>query len=276
MRTTGFSLSPGGLLLPYHVGALEALKHHNQLHAHTPIAGSSAGGIAVAAHACGVEPQQVLDATVEISGQCEEQGGTRGRLLSALRTKLDHLITENEFEQLPQRSGEVAIAYRQVFPTYKSMHQTEFGDRIDLVNAICHSSTFPFFTTNWPVALDTSGRIPRLMMDGFFAVPRERFGCPDFDVAGINVDRTVMISVFPQEKVKLEACDPKDCISPEDTGGDQMVNLLRLATQATSRKELTKVYEAGWEDAERWCRNHAHSSDEDDASESLESEHRLN
>lgn len=254
---TGFSLSPGGLLLPYHVGALEALEYQGYLTHDTPIAGSSAGSIAVAAHACGVGGADVLDATIEISDQCQELGGTRGRLLTALRSKLDDMITDEGFGVLSERSGKVTIAYQEIFPRYRSMHQTAFENRNDLVNAICHSSSFPFFTTNWPVAVDRSQRFPRLVVDGFFAVPRGRFGCPDFDQAGVQVGRTVCISVFPQEKIKLEACTAQDCISPEYRGGDQMEDLFRLATQSSSRKELTALYEAGWQDAERWCREHA-------------------
>lgn len=258
MRTTGFSLSPGGLLLPYHIGALEALEYNQQLTATTPIAGSSAGSIAVAAHGCGIDGPRVMEATAQIADECQAQGGTRGRLLPKLRNALDGLVTPEAFEQLQNRPGSVTVAYRQVLPRYRSMHQNEFEDKADLVNAICHSSTFPFFTTNWPVALDTSKRIPRLAMDGFFAVPRERFGCPDFEQAGVTVDRTVMISVFPQDRIGMDACQVEDCISPQSRPGlGQMENLLRLATQAATRKEYAQVYEAGYQDAEQWCRNHA-------------------
>jgi hypothetical protein len=39
----GYSLSPGGLLLPYHLGVLDALQFHNRLDRSNPVAGSSAG-----------------------------------------------------------------------------------------------------------------------------------------------------------------------------------------------------------------------------------------
>jgi hypothetical protein len=243
------------------MGALASLSYNNHITQDTPIAGSSAGGIAVAAHACGIDPRRVLDSTIEISDECLELGGTQGRLLPQLRGKLNEIILEQEFGQLQERPGEVVVAYREVFPNFRSMHQTDFANREDLVNAICHSSSFPFFTTNWPVALDTSQRIPRLVVDGFFAVPRGRFGCPDFEKAGVSVDRTVCISVFPQEKIKLDACAAEDCISPLVEDGSQMETLLRLAMQSSSRKELTKIYEAGWEDAERWSRQHATVAD---------------
>lgn len=43
MVAVGYSLSPGGLLLPYHLGALDALQYCRFLDDTTPIAGSSAG-----------------------------------------------------------------------------------------------------------------------------------------------------------------------------------------------------------------------------------------
>ena len=50
--------------------------------------------------------------------------------------------------------GNFCIAYRQVFPTNRAIHQTSFDSVEDLHDAVCHSSTFPFFVTNWPVAFD--------------------------------------------------------------------------------------------------------------------------
>jgi predicted acylesterase/phospholipase RssA len=48
----GFSLSPGGLLLPYHLGALEALKYNQFLDISTALAGSSAGAMYVSFLLC--------------------------------------------------------------------------------------------------------------------------------------------------------------------------------------------------------------------------------
>ena len=187
------------------------------------------------------------------------------------------------------------------------------------MDAVMDSSTFPFFSTNWPVRFvrRRGEKLPRVVVDGFFSVPRERYGCPDFSHALLNdengkdidlndleapllgnvavmngevevtarpkeekedytntspgrilyeessrptkasvVDRTVTVSVFPHSTVKLLASDPHDRISPlPDPTGDnvgQMGELLRLATQPTSRKELTALYESGIQDAERW------------------------
>jgi hypothetical protein len=255
----GFSLSPGGLLLPYHLGALDALVFRNVLTDESPLAGSSAGAIAVGIHGCGIRSELALESTIEISEICQSMGGARGRLLPLLREKLKADIGQEELDRINQRPGAIGIAYKQVFPVTRAYLQTEFDGQDDLIKAICFSSMFPFFATNLPCAIDFATGYPRLMVDGFFTVPRDRFGCPDFAASGIDVDRTVTITPFPQAKIGLDASSPEDCISPlvEERDGDgagQMSTLFRLATQASSRAELVAIYESGWADAERWCR----------------------
>jgi hypothetical protein len=248
----GVSLSPGGLLLPYHVGVLESLEYNGFIKPETPIAGSSAGAIATAAHALRVNAKVALEATIDISDSCKALGGARGRLLPLLEQKLQELVTEEAFQNMKERPGLAAIAYREVFPNNRPILQSQFSDPQDLIRAVCHSSMFPFFATNWPVKLDTSQTFPRLFVDGWFTVPRERWGCPDFAMAGIDVDRTVTVSPFPQEAIGLTASTPEDCISPSTEGEDTKGRLLRIATEASSREDLTSVYEAGWRDAEEW------------------------
>jgi hypothetical protein len=85
------------------------------------------------------------------------------------------------------------------------------------------------------------------MVDGFFSVPRERFGCPEFALGGVQVDEEVTISVFPQGLIQLKH---DNCISPsEDADVERLFN---LATKSSSREELTRVYEDGWKDAEEF------------------------
>lgn len=96
----------------------------------------------------------------------------------------------------------------------------------------------------------------------FFSVDRDRFGCPDFDNMeherdDYKVDRTVTLSVFPHDVIQLTASERHDQISPnldpEDSTG-QMSNLFRLATQCAEKDDYYKLYEDGWEDAERWLK----------------------
>jgi hypothetical protein len=251
----GFSFSSGGLLLPYHMGAMDCLSHNGHLASQTPIAGASAGSIAVASRACGLSSQAVLDATRDISESCRRMGGARGRLLPLLRSHLADFVDEEGYRAASRR-GNFCIAYRQVFPSYRAIHQTDFGSAQELRDAVSHSSSFPFFVSNWPVAVDASTY--SAYVDGFFAEPSIRHGCPDFANTGgaIEVDRTVGVCVFPRQLVGCTAFEPQDCICPEADEDDpvgQMAELLALATQPSPASEQTRVYESGYKDAERWC-----------------------
>lgn len=272
MKTIGFSLSPGGLLLPYHAGVLDGLEYNRVLTPESPLAGASAGGIAVAAHGCGISGPRVLEATISIAEDCARRGGAMGRILPRLRYQLDQLVGDSEFERFQNRPSPVTIAYREVFPNNRHHHAKEFEDRQRLIDTVCHSSMFPFFTSPWPVAIDAtqSGPVPRLVVDGFFAVPRERFGCPDFNLAGVNVDRTVLVTPFPHESMGLHTilASSQDCISPpafeDDPHGLQLTQRLVSSTQPLSREILTELYEQGWKDAEKWCRREQEREDENE------------
>ena len=284
----GLSLSPGGLMLPYHMGVLQGLQNHPHNDNNvicpmtTPIAGSSAGAIATMAHGCGLDPMVVLEKTIQVSDRSLELGGARGRLLPLLQEQMDDLVNEEQFQRLEDHSH-VGIAYTEVFPNRQSFCQTTFDSRQDLFQAVSWSCMFPFFATNFPCALDwTSTTIPRLMVDGFFSVPRERFGCPELPMAAnvlastisnsekfdtvqnndnnknnddddiVGVDRTIAISAFPKSLMKIDAFEDDDCISPPS---EMTEDVFRIATQASSREDLTMVYEQGIMDAEEWWSN---------------------
>jgi hypothetical protein len=285
----GLSLSPGGLLLPYHMGALHQLRQEGVLEESTLVAGSSAGSIAAMAHGCGIHPYQVLEGTVEISETCQRRyGRAHGKLLPQLERHMEYLVGPSEWDHFQQHSN-IGIAYTQVFPRQQSHLQTKFHSRDDLFRAVKYSCMFPFFTTDLPWLVDNSNRdsfddtagvvvessdsrfqIPRLMMDGVFSVPWDRFGCPileDINVSSSNssycVDRTIAVSVFPQHVLKwcgngMGRFLKEDCISPSvgghESNHDVMIPLLRMAVMPSSRKELTQLFEMGGRDAELWCR----------------------
>jgi hypothetical protein len=255
----GFSLSPGGLLLPYHLGALASLEYSGILGTNSPIAGSSAGAIATMSHGCGIDSRLVLEATIAVSDKAATLGGARGRLLPLLKEQMEGLVCEGKFDDLLHRDAPIGIGYKQVFPTNQPHLQTCFESREDLFTAVSYSCMFPFFATNYPCILDWSASaknengggimmLPRVMVDGFFSVPRDRFGCPDFALGDIQVDEEVAISVFPQGVIQMKH---DNCISPPEEDTD-LERLFSLATQSSSREELTRVYEDGWKDAEEW------------------------
>lgn len=275
----GFSLSPGGLLLPYHLGALSSLSQNGILTPSTPIAGSSAGAIAVASQACGISPLAGLEATIRLSEKCEELGGARGRLLPLLEAELDDMLPMDAHEIVNRREGLAGLAYRQIFPTQRNVLKTQFGSRDELIEDVCNSSVFPFFTTNLPFVVRTTSpdskhseseedgeetsektqfALPRVLVDGYFTVPRDRFGCPIFPPEA-NVDREITLSVFPHESIGLTASQIQDQISPAKCAKDptdQLQRLLKIATSPSSAETHKEMYRCGQEDALRWIEQH--------------------
>jgi len=266
----GFSLSPGGLLLPYHIGVLDGLAHRGVLDDTTPLAGASAGSIAVACHGCRMDGPTMVDATTELSAQCI---GNTQLLVDGLRAQMLKRIGPQEMEEIRARPGPIGIAYQQLFPQVRPVIQTNFNDVEDLAEAVCYSSTFPFFSSKYPFAIDSRGGFPRLVVDGFFTVPRDRFGCPDFSHMGlpesekddILVDRTICVSCVPKDAFGLSGVAPENCISPEtdmENPEAQINQVLRLATTPleSGAKEYGQLYEDGFLDAEKWVAREASSS----------------
>lgn len=267
----GFAAAGGGFLLPYHLGVLDQLQYHSFLTERTPLAGASAGAIAVGARACDIESWKILDDTIDISQSCQDMGGARGNLLPLIRDKLQRRVDEDRFQALLERPGDTIVSYLEIFPSVSSVHQSTFTERVDFVDALCHSSSFPFFASHWPFGWDFKTesprlgenfplklpQLPRLVVDGFFAVPACRFGCPDFRLAEVlTVDRTVLITPFPAIRMNQDIRE-EDIICPpqEGLGIQQTINVLRSATTPSPAADHIAAYEAGQHDAERWCQN---------------------
>ena len=269
----GFSFSPGGLLFPYHLGVITGLSDRGRLPDSAHLAGASAGSIAVASYAAKTTPEAALEAAFRVCDACETQHGGKavGKLLPLLKIELEKTFSSDAHEIINEREGVVALAHRELFPTNRPVLVTNFETRDDLIEAVCDSSMFPFFSTPFPVRLKykEGDRLPRVVVDGFFSVPRERYGCPDFSQLNFDttntrdefdipiVERTVTVACFPHETVGLNVSEKHDQISPEPDYDDptgQMASLFRYATKPSARKELDKLYEEGYADAEKWCR----------------------
>ena len=263
----GFSLSPGGLLLPYHLGVLASLSHHGYLTQDTPIAGSSAGAIAVASHACGVSPNVALEASMKISSRCNPYFLARGQLMPSLRHELNTLLPKDANDIVNARSGTVGLAHFELFPRTRPVLQTQrFETRECLMDAVCDSSMFPYFTSNRPFRMvkRPGKRVPRIVVDGVFTEPLWRFGCPDMDKClpkHNQINRSISVSVFPMDLIDLSLTaksegDRRNVISPqlEPNLIGQVGRLGRLACTPGDPKDLMKLYDDGWADAERWVR----------------------
>jgi hypothetical protein len=322
----GFSLSPGGLLFPYHLGVLTALQRRGYVTDQTPLAGSSAGAIAVASHGAKVDPMDALSGCIRISEHClkSEDGRARGKLMKLLEKELDEMLPPDAHHIVNSRTGMIGLAWKEIFPLpTKNVLATKFDNREDFIEAVVNSSMFPFFTSNMPFVVRKgtpindllsnnnhsnnridlpststqelevaysdflsnksmreddvtdllSGRsaiirkfnvpkitLPRLVVDGFFTVPRDRFGCPRFpEISG--VEREILVSPFPHATVGLTASEPHNQIGPRVEEGEDSMSLLQklfhAAVNPSSAAEHKQMFERGYRDAFRW-------SDEED------------
>lgn len=81
-------------------------------------------------------------------------------------------------------------------------------------------------------------------------VPGDRFGCPDFDMADVEVGRTVLVSVFPKEVVGLQKKKIPSAPTSSTTLG-QSADLLRLAKQPSEPLDVMSLNDNGYYDAEK-------------------------
>jgi len=196
--------------------------------------------------------------------------------MGALRHEMDGILPPDAHHVINERQGLTVLAHRELYPKPKSRLVTQFDTRECLMDAVCDSSMFPFFTSN-KVARAVRRRNEahhRLVVDGIFAVSPERLGCPDFDEVehdgreryvikrgkvevGEKPERTVMVSCFPTELLSLSTNAKNDVIGSKLNLNNPIghaASLVKMACLASSRKELVKLYERGWKDGEEWAK----------------------
>lgn len=199
----GICFSPAGLLFPYYVGAGYELQRLGILQPQTPLGGSSAGAIVAACLACGVPEETVRLGLARLVD--DVRAGTR--LNVALRKQLETFMNDDS-PVLAAKHG-LTLGYFEVLPRPGPRLVRAWADRDDLIDCICASSNWPLFFSRWPFVRCRGA----WCLDGFFSVPRSRFGCP---VLSEGVTRTLAVTALP--KVSLSAFPDEDIIQPGRAG----------------------------------------------------------
>ena len=235
-----FAFSPGGLLFPYHVGVAYELLSLRQIQSTTPLGGSSAGAIVAAAVACGVGEFEVRQGLDELL--IDVRSGIK--LNPALRRQLDRLLPDNCAQLAFAHS--LTICYTQIFPWPKRHVVTEWSSKQDLIDCIAASCNWPFFFSRWPLVWCRGG----LAIDGFFAVPRERFGCPplpgDFWTIAITPLPRVQLPAFQGLSLIQPGCRDETALPLSDASWFQYA--MKPADDAT----VARMIDIGKEHARRW------------------------
>ena len=161
------------MLFPYHAQIAYELKERRLLTPATRYAGSSAGAIVAAALACDLPQARVDDALANLFRSFAS--GTELRF--ALRDELRAVLPEDA----PERArGRLTVAYARLWPPWStSCLVSEWESKEDMVDTICASCNWPGFFSRWPLVWCRGA----LALDGYFAVKRERFGCPPVELS---------------------------------------------------------------------------------------------
>eukprot|EP00918_Siedleckia_nematoides_P084159 GHVU01184580.1.p1 GENE.GHVU01184580.1~~GHVU01184580.1.p1 ORF type:complete len:822 (-),score=108.07 GHVU01184580.1:22-2307(-) len=221
----GFSFSPAGLLLPYHLGVVHVLKHTAYITEETSLAGASAGALAVATAASGLAMDEVFKGISRLAADARAHGTVR-RLHSLLGRELEHMMPAEAHETLNGRVAPVIISYTQVLPVFKGHFVSHFESKRDLIQCLNASCNVPFYFSHWPTVSCRGHQ----SIDGFFAVKRKHFGCPKTEAS-----RTVSVTPFSASLVRL-AHYKGNCISPDLQDHDE-------SELSESMPEMLKLYE---------------------------------
>jgi hypothetical protein len=207
----------------------------------TPLGGSSAGSIVAAAIACDVPEATVLNGLSSLVADVRAGVGLR----VAVRQQLLALLPD---DAVARASGRLTVCYQRVLPWPRSMLVSEWSSKEDLVDTICASCNWPFFFSRWPLVWVRNS----LATDGFFALPRSRFGCP-----ALLAERTLNVVCLPtvwSQFADAELIQPgRGVIPPLPVEQNRW---FRWALQAAADDELARIFRLGQEHAAAWMLTH--------------------
>jgi hypothetical protein len=145
----GVGFSAGGLLFPYYVGVVEALRDAQLLTDDTQLAGASAGSLIAAVVATKMDLSDVMEVLRTFSADLRANG-TRGRLREALQKTLLSALPSDSLT-LANKRLHVAVTR---FTGTRLVGElfTDFESQEDLCEALLTSCHIPFYSDKASVA----------------------------------------------------------------------------------------------------------------------------
>eukprot|EP00917_Polyrhabdina_sp_WS-2016_P005965 GHVP01013284.1.p1 GENE.GHVP01013284.1~~GHVP01013284.1.p1 ORF type:complete len:527 (+),score=107.45 GHVP01013284.1:32-1582(+) len=200
----GFSFSPAGLLLPYHLGVVSVLQNKGYLTENTNLAGSSAGALAACCAAAEIDPRAFLQLFKVVQKDLRTNGAA-GRLYEILNRELESILPDDIHERIAARPGKTIIAHAILFPPCGQFID-KFHSRKDLIENLLASCNIPFYFAKTPTVSCRKNQA----VDGYFAVSRKYFGCPP---AGKGVT-TIRVLPFRADQMRMKR-SPGEFIAPD-------------------------------------------------------------
>lgn len=216
-----FSFSPAGLLLPYHLGALDYLTSEGYVTEDTPLAGSSAGSLAVVISALNI-PLDVAMKTIYALEEDLRTNGTAYRLKKAVEEHMERILPDDAHLRLNRRRAPVFVTYTHV-ARLKGVLVSRFESKRDLIACLCASCNIPFYFSRKPT-LKCRGYH---CVDGYFS-DRKNFGCPDLPAEYMGY-KLVRILPFSATDV-LHHLKPSQYIAPDLSTFDERISKSAYAT----------------------------------------------
>lgn len=160
-KSTSFSFSGCGWLIPYHLGVIDTLKSANILTSNSKVSGTSGGSISAAVAALGYCPKECLELVISLS----ELSGFFSNKDAAIREMFNLKIKPEDVLHLNHR---LHVTVTQLRPTASLLIVNEFYDKEDLISCIAASCFVPLWSN--PPATFTYFRGVPAIDGGIFAV----------------------------------------------------------------------------------------------------------
>ncbi|UKJ90030.1 hypothetical protein MACJ_003288 [Theileria orientalis] len=224
----GFSFSPSGFLMPYHLGVLSYLCEHNAINCTVPIGGASSGSLSICAsvvlngfincmnvvegsskrlrsmHQKNFDQKSVKQTDSEVSESLDD----------IVRTTLSEILGDGCYQFINDRIGSMTVGYSVIRRLrFKSMLNSHFFSVLDLINCLRASSYIPIISSK-----DFLYYKGEACYDGQLSLNRS-FGCP-----GTNSKRVVRVNPynFTSSSITKQTL-LNEFITPHLTNSDQFL-----------------------------------------------------
>ncbi|KAJ4964285.1 hypothetical protein NE237_024224 [Protea cynaroides] len=232
ITSLGFSFSPAGLLMPYHLGAAQFLIEKGYIKETTPLAGSSAGAIVCAVIASGASMQDALKATKIFAADCRRRG-TIFRLGAVLRSVLHKFLPDDVHSR---SNGRIRVAVTQILWP-KCLLVDQFDSKEDFIDAVLTSSFIPGYLAPSPAIIFRN----RLCVDGGFTL----------FIPPTSADHTVRVCAFPADKLALKGIVINPNSKLENMASTSQV--FQWTLEPAEDHILDRLFELGYLDAAAWA-----------------------
>jgi len=239
----GYSFTPGGLLFPYYTGVISALTDLDLMGPDTVVSGTSAGAVAVAMIASGLDIDDIMEHSIKFQSQMLEKG-TLWKLADMLKTTLMDMLPDDVHLRMSGRAGIAVTKYKG--KTIEGVVIEHFFDKEDFADAVVASCYIPYY-------LGPRSGIPYrgdIYSDGMVT----NFYPPLPRAAQEAVKRIVTVSALPKTNRSFFK-DPGVDVCPDLRPRSKRYSTLeyiKIGLIPCQLDKMREIAEDGYSDAKQW------------------------